>query len=457
MTAERHDGPIGRAACERLADAAFDGAGGNDLDVEVIVNRSAEGLTRFANSQVHQNVWRDDVGVTVRVVAPGGRAGVVEVHTDDPAEVASAAAQAARLARISPEDPEYPGLAEAAEAGQAPVDEATAGASPDDRAVAVRAILDEIPSAYEAAGAYRTCGTEVAVFTSAGQRIYAPTSIANLTLVVMGESSSGWAEGGGRSMADIDPAAAARTALDKATAGKDPVEVPAGSWPVVLEAPAVASLMQFLAYLGFGGRDWLEGRAFTSGRLGEQVLDPRLTLIDNALDPSATGLPFDYEGTPKQAVDLVRDGVLAGVVHDRHSAKQAGVVSTGHGLPAPNTHGPLAMDPVLQPGSDGSVDDLVANCQRGLLVTRFHYTNVVHPKEASITGMTRDGTFLIEDGRITSAVRNLRFTQSLLTALEHIDGLSTDTAYASEIFGGGSRFPALALPAFTFNSTTSFG
>ena len=450
-------GPIGRAGCERLADAAFAGVQGADLDVEVVIGRSVEGLTRFANSQVHQNVWRDDVGVTVRVVAPGGRAGVIEVHTDDPADVAVAATSAAALARIAPEDPEYPGLAEAAEPGEVPVDEHTAAASPEDRATAVRAILGEVPSAYEAAGAYRTCGSEVAVFTSAGQRAYAPTSIANLWLVVMGESSSGWAEGGGRTMGDIDPAAAARTALAKAIAGRDPVEVPAGSWPVVLEAPAVASMMQFLAYLGFGGRDWLEGRAFTSGRLGERALDPRLTLTDDALHPAATGLPFDYEGTPKQAVDLVREGVLAGVVHDRHSAKQAGVVSTGHGLPAPNTSGPLAMDPVLKPGSDGSVDDLVGACERGLLVTRFHYTNVVHPKEASITGMTRDGTFLIADGRITSAVRNLRFTQSLLAALEHIDGLSTSTAYASEIFGDGSRFPALALPAFTFNSTTSFG
>lgn len=449
--------PIGRAACERLADAAFDGATGEGLDVEVVVTRAAEGLTRFANSQIHQNVWRDDIAVAVRVVAPGGRAGVVNIHTDDPAQVAAAAGQAVALARVSPDDPQYPGLAGPATIAQVPVDPATAAASPDDRAAAVQAVLGEVPSELEAAGAYRTCGTEVAVFTSAGQRIYAPTSMANLWLVVMSDTSSGWAEGGGRSTADIDPEAAARVAVRKAAAGRDPIEVPAGAWPVVLEAPAVASLVQFLAYLGFGGRDWLEGRAFTSGRIGEQVVDSRITLVDNALDPAATGLPFDYEGTPKQVVDLVRNGVIAGVVHDRHSAAQAGVISTGHGLPAPNTHGPMALDPMLLPGSDGSVDDLVGGCERGLLVTRFHYTNVVHPKEASITGMTRDGTFLIRDGEIAQAVRNLRFTQSILAALERIDGLSTTTSYASEIFGDGTRFPALALPAFTFNSTTSFG
>jgi predicted Zn-dependent protease len=427
------------------------------VDVEVVVARNAEGLTRFANSQVHQNVWRDDIGVTVRAVAAGGRTGVVSVHTDDPGDVAEAARQAAAFAALAPEDPEYPGLAPAADVASVPMDQATAGASPDDRAAAVKTILGEVPDDMEAAGAYRTVASELAVFTTAGQRVYTPASSVNVTLVVMSDSSSGWAEGGGRAMDDVDPAGTGATAVAKAVAGRNPVDLPAGSWPVILEPPAVATVMQFLAYLGFSGRSFAEGRAFTSGRLGEAFVDPRLTLVDDALSPVATGVPFDFEGTPKQRVELLRDGVATAVVHDRHSARLTGTESTGHGLPAPNTYGPLPIDPVLQPGEDGSIDDLVAACERGLLVTRFHYTNVVHPKEASITGMTRDGTFLVENGRITSAVRNLRFTQSILDALAHIDGLSSETSYATEIFGDGSRFPALALPSFSFSSTTTFG
>ena len=449
--------PLSQTGCERLADAAFAAVDDATADVEVLVHREAEGLTRFANSQIHQNVWRDDVAVTVRVVRAGGRTGVISVHTDDPAEVASAAAAAAQIAAVSPEDPEYPGLSEFAPVGAVPVDEATVNATPQQRAAAVRAILDEVPDDLSAAGAYRTTGGELGLFNTTGQRAYAPTSFANLSMVVAGPTSSGWAEAGGRSMADMDPAASGRRAVAKAQAGRDPVEVPPGAWPVILEAPAVATVVQFLAYLGFGGRSWLEGRAFTSQRLGEPVVDSRLTLVDDAVSPASTGVPFDYEGTPKQRVELLKDGVAAAVVHDRHSARQAGVSSTGHGLPAPNTHGPMALDPVLLPGNDGSLEDLIGRCERGLLITRFHYTNVVHPKETSITGMTRDGTFLIEDGRITSGVRNLRFTQSILGALEHIDGLSTETAYASEIFETGARFPALALPSFVFNSTTSFG
>jgi predicted Zn-dependent protease len=450
------DQPLGRDGCERLADAAF-AAVTDGSDVEVLIQRDTEGLTRFANSSIHQNVWRDDIGINVRVVGPGGRTGVVNVHTDDPAEVARAATSAAAVSRVAPEDPEYPGLAGPDAAGTVPVDAATVAATPGQRAAAVRELLDEVPDAFLAAGAYRTVGSEIGLFTTAGQHAYAPTSFAGLSVVVSGASSSGWSEAGGRSMADIDPAASGRRAVAKARAGSDPADVPAGEWPVILEAPAVATVMQFLAYLGFGGRSWLEGRAFTSERLGEPIVDARLTLVDDAVSPAATGLPFDYEGTPKQRVELIKDGVAAAVVHDRHSAKRAGVVSTGHGLPAPNTHGPLAMDPMLLPGHDGTVDDLVSRCERGLLVTRFHYTNIVHPKETSITGMTRDGTFLVEDGRITTGVRNLRFTQSILGALERIDGLSTSTSFASEIFDAGALFPALALPAFQFNSTTSFG
>ena len=453
MTADRL---LGLEQCERLADAAF-GAVDSAADVEVVVNHQAEGLTRFANSQVHQNVARDDLVASVRVVLDGGRTGVVHVHTDDPADVARGATEAAALARVSPPNDEYPGLAPAAPTDSVPVDEATLDAGPDDRATAVGAVLAEIPADLEAAGAYRTVASELAIFTTAGQRAYAPGSVATLTMVVMSPSSSGYAEDGGRGMSDIDPARTATRAVAKAVAGKDPVDVPAGAWPVVLEPPAVATVVQFLSYLGFGGREYLEGRSFATGHLGQQCVDTRLTVVDDALGPLATGHAFDYEGTPKQRVEMIRNGIATAVVHDRHSAAKAGTQSTGHGLPAPNTHGPLSLNPALLAGTDGSFDDVLAGCERGLLVTRFHYTNVVHPKETTITGMTRDGTFLVEDGRITAPVKNLRFTQSILAALATVEAISTETAYATEIFEEGGHFPSLRLPSFTFSSTTSFG
>ncbi|MDP8970265.1 MAG: TldD/PmbA family protein, partial [Actinomycetota bacterium] len=447
---------LGWQVFDRLADAALDAAA-DAAAVEVLLQRDWGGLTRFANSQIHQNVWAEDLTARVRVVTDDGRVGVAGTHTFDPADVAAAAGDALALARVSPQDPEFPGLAGAAEAMGVPVDDATLWLTPADRAAAVAALLAEVPPDYDAAGAYSTGGSERAVVTSEGQRAYAPLSSAQLTVVVMGPSSSGYAEAGGRSVEDVDAVAAARTAVTKARAAADPVEVAPGPSPVVLEPAATAALVQFLAYLGFGGRDWLEGRAFTSQRLGDKVVDPKVTVVDDARAPQTVGFPFDCEGTPKQRVELIREGVATAVVHDRHTAARARTESTGHGLPAPNPHGPMATNPIMLPGEDGSVEDLVAGTERGLLITRLHYTNVVHPLETSITGMTRDGTFLIADGAVTRAVRNLRFTQSILEALAEVEAVSSQTAFASELFFGGSRCPGVRLPALHFTATTTFG
>jgi PmbA protein len=444
-----------RAGVERLADAALKGAPGA-ADLETVIECRRRGLTRFANSQIHQNTASEDVEVRVRAVTSDGRIGVAVAHTDNPAVAAATASQALAIARRCPADPEFPGLAPSAAPDVIPFDEATAHASPADRAAAVRALLHEVGEGWESAGALATDGCELGVFTTQGQRAYTPLSSAQLTLIVTGPSSSGCAQGGGRSVVDIDVAAVARTATGKARAGVNPVPVEAGVWPVVLEPAATATLVSVLAELGFGARGWLEGRTFTAGRLGEWALDRRVTIVDDACSPQTIGLPLDWEGTPKQRVTLVDHGVLTALVHDRHTAKQAGVASTGHGLPAPNPWGPVPLNPLLVPGDGGSIADMVTGMERGLLVTRFHYTNVVHPLETKITGMTRDGTFLVQDGRITNAVRNLRFTDTVLRAFAEVEALSSETAYTSELRSGG-QVPAVRLPAFVFTSTTTFG
>lgn len=445
---------LGQDALEALAAPALE-AGGGDA-VEVVVQRSAGGLTRFANSQIHQNAWSEDLLVNVRLVTPDQRVGVAGVHTDQPSVVAAAVERARAAALRSPPDGEFPGLAGSAPSESTPFDERTAATTPAERAAEVRALLAEVPADMEAAGAYETLGTELLVATTAGQRAYAPASYAHLTLVVSAPTSSGFAEEGGRRRDEIDAAAAGRRAVAKARLGADPVDVEAGDWPVVLEPPAVATLVEFLAYLGFGGRDYLEGRSFVCGHLGERMLDPAITVVDDGRAHETVGMPFDYEGTPKQRVALVDRGVLHAVVHDRHSARQGGVTSTGHGMMAPNPHGPITTNAFLLPGPDGSTDDLVAGMGSGLLVTRFHYTNDVHPLETTITGMTRDGTFLVRDGEIVAAVRNLRFTQSIVAALGRVEAVSSETGYGSEFFLGG-RNPSVRLPAFTFTGTTSFG
>jgi predicted Zn-dependent protease len=222
---------------------------------------------------------------------------------------------------------------------------------------------------------------------------------------------------------------------------------------VVLEPAAVATLVSFLAYLGFGGRAIAEGRSCFSGRIGERLMSERITIYDDALSPGTLGIPFDFEGTPKRRVDLVAEGVVMGGVHDRRSAKQAGQESTGHALPPPNPHGAFPLNLFLGEG-DASVDDMVRGTSRGLLVTRFHYANVVHPKDGVITGMTRDGTWLVEDGEIRHPVRNFRFTQSIIEALRDVESVGRDSELASEFFFAATRVPALKVSSFQFTGVS---
>jgi predicted Zn-dependent protease len=221
----------------------------------------------------------------------------------------------------------------------------------------------------------------------------------------------------------------------------------------VLEPPAVATLVSFLAYLGFGGRAIAEGRSCFSGRIGEKLMSDRISIHDDALSPGTLGIPFDFEGTPKRRVDLVSSGVVVGGVHDRRSAAQEGLESTGHALPAPNPHGPFPLNLFLAPG-DASVDEMVRDTERGLLVTRFHYSNVVHPKEAVITGMTRDGTWMIENGEVTHPVKNLRFTHSIIEALRDAEAVGSDPELASEFFFSASSVPALRVSSFHFTGAS---
>ncbi len=455
MNAASQPPVAGAAALDPLVDAALEASQADET--EVLVIRESGGLTRFTDSQVHQSVTSDDWRVTVRAVTDDGRAGVVTVGGADPAGAATAAHRALALARLAPADPDFPGVAPPAPARKSDWDEATAAASPSQRADVVRAALSEVDRDLSAAGFYRTGVIEVTAATSAGQRLYAPLSSADMTMVITGSSSTGYAEAGGRAAADVDPRATARHAVAKTRAGADPTGVEAGEWPVVLEPTAVAAIVQFLGDLGFGAKVVAEERSFATGRFGEAVLDPKVSIVDDAHDPGQVALPFDFEGTPTERVDLVRDGVLNGVVHDRRSAHEAGTRSTGHALPPPNPLGPVPASAAVEPGSGGSIDDLVAGLERGLLVTRLHYVNVVHPRETILTGMTRDGTFLVEDGQIVRPVHNLRFTQSAHEALADVRAVSTTTAYGSELLFGGGRQPALALPSFKFTGTTSFG
>jgi predicted Zn-dependent protease len=444
-------GLLGPDEARGIADAALDTDGADG--VEVLFMHRWGGLTRFARSSVHQSTWSEDTGVHVRVVT-GGRQGVAAFNELTVDGARAAAASALEMARVSTPDPLFPGLAPKADVPERPgsFDEATANVSPVERADRVAELIGEVGDGFHAAGALDTGAAEIAVATSEGQFCYSATTQSTLATVVSGgDGSAGTAEVAGPRLADIDTAAAGSRAFRKARDSQSPRALEPGRYEVVLEPLAVSTLIAFLSYVGFGGRAIAEGRSPFTGKEGQEVCGQNVTIFDDGLSPLTIGVPFDFEGTPRRRVDIIERGVFRQGVHDRRSAKQAGTESTGHALPAPNPEGAFPLNLFLETG-DATVEDMVRATRRGLLVTRFHYSNIVNPMETTITGMTRDGTWLIEDGEIVHPVRNLRFTQSILEALSNVELIGRDSMIASEFFFAASRVPALKISSFNFSS-----
>ncbi len=444
-------GPLGADRLHALLDVALAVSGADE--VEARATHTWGGLARFARSAIHQHVANDDTRLSVRVVT-GARVGVASTNDATAAGAAAAAARALAAARLTPPDPSWPGLA-----GPAPLpavgrrfDQATAAVSPEARAQVVATVLGGLERGQQAAGAVATAATETALSTTAGARLHALATRASVTTVVMGAQSSGHGEDAAVTLDDIDAAEVGRQAAATCAAAADPEDAAPGDYEVVLAPSAVTTLLEYLAFTAFSAKAYAEGRSALCGRLGQAIASPLVSIADDAVSPGALGMPFDSEGTPKSVVELISSGVATGLVHDRASAAAAGVPSTGHGLAAPNPWGPMPGHLVLAPGRS-NVDQLVAAVDQGLFITRFWYTRTVNAKQTRVTGMTRDGTFRIQDGRRGPAVRSLRYNQSILEALATCDGVGDQLRTASDEWSD-SRAPALRLRSFTVTSAS---
>jgi PmbA protein len=422
-------------------------------EVEAVVSADEARLTRFANSEIHQNVAETNESMNLRV-AIGRRVGVASSNRLDDEGLRRLADTAVAIARNSAELEDWAGLPEPTEIHELPAawSDGTADSTPELRAEGVRAVIAAADAAgVRAFGSFSTSAERLAVASSKG--IHADqrrTTSQLLTVMMDADGGSGYAESAAVDATTIDATAIGREAAAKAHASANPVSVDPGDWPVVLEEYAVVDILSSLAYMGFSALAVQEERSFAEP--GKVIGSELVTIIDDATEPGAMPMAFDYEGVAKQRVVLVERGVCRDVVWDAQTAARAGRESTGHGLPAPNSFGPFPLNMVMSQGTV-SRDDLVGGLERGLLVTRFHYTNPVHPKLAIVTGMTRDGTFLVEDGRIVGPVRNLRFTQSYLAALAGTSAVGRDRRTLRGDFGG-VLVPAVRVDAWTFTGTT---
>jgi predicted Zn-dependent protease len=426
-------------------------------EAEVLVAGGDEALTRFANSEIHQNVAESDIRVNLRL-ARGRRIGVASSGRTDPEALRRLAETACRIAAVAEETADWAGLPKARPAEPVPgaFATATADASPELRAAGVRAVIAAADAAGVGAfGSFSTAVETVAVVTTAGIRAAEARTAARLLTVTMGpDDGTGYAEAAAVDATAIDAAAVGREAAEKARRSARPVDLPPGDYPVVLEEYAVADLLDNLGYVGFSGLAVEEERSFFE--LGKRVGSELVTIVDDARDAAGMPAGFDYEGVPTRRVVMVEDGVCREVVHDAATAARAGVPSTGHGLPAPNPFGPFPLHAAMAPGTTPRAE-LARGLRRGLIVTRFHYTNVVHPKLAVVTGMTRDGTFLVRDGEIVGPVRNLRFTQSYLDALAAVEAVSVERRLLRGDLGATVLVPAVRIGTWRFTGATAAG
>jgi PmbA protein len=429
-------------------------------ETELVGYGVASSLTRFANSAIHQNVHEDDHLIIARV-AVGKRIGVVQTNRYEPDALRDAIGRAVEIARQSPELDGFPGLPRADSAPKvASFARATAAVEPEDRADGVgRAVALAAESGVTLSGAFRTSVVSRTVANTSGTRQHYDATEAFLSVFASDEDGvSGSSSAYAVSIDDIDPVKVAGVAIDKCRAAADPVDFEPGPVDVILEPRATSEIMEWLSFTAFGAKQVQEGQSFMAGRIGEQVMGDNVSIYDDGLDEAGIPIPFDFEGVPKRRVAIIEGGVAKGPVYDTLTAARDGVESTGHGGIATFRGGPMPNNLFIAAGED-SYDDLLARVKRGLVVTRFHYINgLLDTKKALFTGMTRDGTFLVDSGKIVGAIKNLRFTDSMLRAYSNVDGITKDREIAGRNWGGiGSvTAPTVLVRDFRFTGTTEF-
>jgi PmbA protein len=420
---------LGREAILAPLQAALKDVTG--AEAELWAHRRRSAITRYAKNESHQNAVADETYVQARV-AVGGAVGIASANSLVPADLRDLIADARAAAELSIPNREWPGLAEPATFPRPrSFDPATADADAMAQAAPIREIAAAAKArGMRAAGTHQLELTEDAVANTNGAAAYAPTTMAYLrALVIADAGGSGWAEDLGWSIDALDARGVAERAIQKAALDHDRMQLEPGDYEAVFEELAIAEVLRFVSLTGLTGQTLHDGRSFMAKevgpkvetRFGEQVTGPLFSLWEDALDPRTIATPFDVEGTPKTRVTLVEKGVARGVVHDRQSAKWFATTSTGHAADARRYSSGGHAGNLTMAGAEATREQLIASTKRGVLITRFHYTNTPDPKRATMTGTTRDGTFLIEDGQITRALANVRYRMSALDLFAGIE------------------------------------
>ncbi len=446
-------------------------------EIELLVAGSRSALTRFANNTIHQNMDDETEHISVRV-SLGGRTARASTNKYDHDSLRRVVRSAEALARVQQEDAELlpmptPQEVEknAANSGAMPVQrhfDATAALSPQYRAAGVAKIVNVGKRhGLTCAGIFSSAHVVEGIFNSRGVADWYEQTLAEASITMIGDNSSGWQKATSPDVTQLDPGRMAQIAADTAIASQNPIDLPAQKYTVILEPSAVLDAVGFM-FWDFGGSALLEQRSFLNDRLGTQLFGENITVWDDVYHPLQLGVPFDGEGMKRHRIKLIDKGIVGAVTYARGSARKmqgselaskvGAIAPTGHGFSLPNEIGEAPMNIVFtgpESGQSQSVEQMVASTERGILVTRLWYIREVDPYEKMLTGMTRDGTFLVEGGKISHGIRNFRFNESLIRMLQNVEAMS-EPQRASGEESMDMVVPAMKVRDFNFTETTKF-
>ena len=443
-------------------------------EVEVLFSGGRFALTRFANNAIHQNVEDENHIVSVRTVF-GGRTARAFTNKFDDDSLRRVVQSSEALAKVQHPDPDLLPVPDTQEAagGAASGDrmpsrhfELTAAITPEIRSEGVKRIVD-IAKKHKltTAGIFSSAESVEGIFNSRGLSKWHRQTLAEVSITMLAEDSSGWQKANSPDVANVNPLALAEIAANKAIDSAHPAEIAAGKYTVILEPAAVLDIVGFM-FWDYSGMAILDQRSFLTGRIGSKLFGENISIWDDVGHPLQAGSPFDGEGMRRQKVPLVENGIVQQVVYARATAqrmkrseqkdKVGPVVATGHGFALPNEMGEMPLNIVFAaPQSPQTLADMIASTERGILVTRLWYIREVDPYEKIVTGMTRDGTFLIEDGRLAKGVRNFRFNQSLIHMLSSAESISLPVRSCGEE-SFDMVVPAMKIRDFNFTEVTKF-
>jgi PmbA protein len=446
-------------------------------ETEVLLSGCNFALTRFANNTIHQNVADENHSVSVRTVF-GGRTARASTNKFDDDSLRRVVASSEALAKVQHPDPDLLSMPDSQEAAGSPSKgvqstqvpsrhfEQTAAITPQLRAAGVKKIV-EVAQKHKliTAGIFSSSESLEGIFNSRGLSDWHTQTLAEVSITMLGADSSGWQKANSPDVAKLDPLNLAEIAAKKALDSAHPAEVPAGKYAVILEPAAVLDIVGFM-FWDYSGTAILDERSFLSGRIGSQLFGENITIWDDVTHPLQTGSPFDGEGMRRLTLPLVENGVVKRVVYARGTAarmkksefkdKVGPVSATGHGFALPNEIGEMPLNIVFAaPQNPQTLDQMIASTERGVLVTRLWYIREVDPYEKIVTGMTRDGTFLVENGKVQRGLRNFRFNQSLIHMLSGVEAMSVPVRSSGEE-SFDMVVPAMKVRDFNFTEVTKF-